>query len=235
VETHDRAADERVCETAGVTAPVATRVALVDDHELVGVALEAALDRSPSLDYIGRFADVADYVEAGPGAGIVVLDLRLADGSSPVRNAEELIGTGAAVVVYTAGESPYLIRLAARAPISGLVRKSSSVAALVDALERCAAGELVFATDWAAAIASDAGLVDAGLSPREQEVLGLMASGMPAKNVAARLGIAVPTIEVHLRRLRNKYARVGRSAESRSALVFRALEDGHLPLPGDPE
>lgn len=224
-----------MCETAGVTAPVATRVALVDDHELVGVALEAALDRSPSLDYIGRFADVADYVEAGPGAGIVVLDLRLADGSSPVRNAEELIGTGAAVVVYTAGESPYLIRLAARAPISGLVRKSSSVAALVDALERCAAGELVFATDWAAAIASDAGLVDAGLSPREQEVLGLMASGMPAKNVAARLGIAVPTIEVHLRRLRNKYARVGRSAESRSALVFRALEDGHLPLPGDPE
>ena len=203
--------------------------------KLVGVALEAALERSRTLDFIGRFATVADYVEAHPEAGIVVLDLRLADGSSPVQNAHTLIDSGAAVIVYTAGESPYLIRVAARAPISGLVRKSSSIAYLVDALERCAAGELSFATDWAAALASDVGIEDAGLSPREQEVLGLMASGMPAKNVAAKLGIAIPTIEVHLRRLRDKYARVGRSAESRSELVFRALEDGHLPLPGDPE
>lgn len=235
METHDAHPASAVCETAGVTAQVATRVALVDDHELVGVALDAALASSRSLDYIGRFATVAEFVEARPRAGIVVLDLRLADGSSPVQNAEILIARGAAVVVYTAGESPYLIRLAARAPISGLVRKSSSVAELVDALERCAAGELAFATDWAAAVASDAGIADAGLSPREQDVLGLMASGMPAKNVAAKLGIAIPTIEVHLRRLRDKYARVGRSAESRSELVFRALEDGHLPLPGDPE
>jgi two-component system, NarL family, response regulator DevR len=224
-----------VCQTAGVTAEVATRVALVDDHELVGVALEAALESSSTLTYVGRFATVADYCTAEPEAGVAVLDLRLSDGSSPVQNAEILIARGAKVVVYTAGESPYLIRLAARAPISGLVRKSSSVAHLVDALERCAAGELAFATDWAAAIASDTGIEDAGLSPREQEVLGLMASGMPAKSVASKLGIAIPTIEVHLRRLRDKYARVGRSAESRSELVFRALEDGHLPLPGDPE
>lgn len=167
-------------------------MALVDDHELVGVALDAALSGSPTLAYTGQFSNVGEYLEAASetdGASIVVLDLRLADGSSPVQNAETLIATGAAVVVYTAGESPYLIRLAARAPISGLVRKTASIATLVDALERCAAGELSFATDWAAAIASDAGIADAGLSPREQEVLGLMASGMPVKSVAAKLGI----------------------------------------------
>jgi two-component system, NarL family, response regulator DevR len=220
-------------ETAGVTGTSAIPVALVDDHELVGVALEVALSGSEKLAYAGRAATVSEYCSAGWDAAIVVLDLRLADGSSPVQNAEELIADGASVVAYTSAESPYLIRLAAQAPISGLVRKSSSLADLVDALERCALGELSFSTDWAAAIASDSGLERAGLSPREQEVLGLMASGMPAKVVATKLGIAIPTVEVHLRRLRDKYARAGRPAESRSELVMRALEDGHLPLPGD--
>lgn len=207
----------------------------MDDHELVGVALGSALAGSPTLDYVGQNPSVSAFLASGTDAEIVVMDLRLADGSSPIQNAEALLATDASVVAYTSAESPYLIRLAARTAISGVVRKTAPIADLIDALERCARGELAFTTEWAAAIASDVGIDAAALSPREREVLGLIASGMPAKVVATRLGIAVPTLEVHIRRLRDKYARIGRPAESRSELVWRALEDGHLPLPGDPE
>jgi two-component system response regulator DevR len=211
-----------------------TRVALVDDHELVGVALDSALAGSPTLRYLGAARTVADLLAGDLDAEIVVLDLRLADGSSPVDNADALLATGARVVAYTSGESPYLIRLVSLTAVSGVVRKTAPMGELVDTLERCAAGELIFSTEWAAAIASDDGLDAAGLSPRETEVLGLIAAGLPTKAVASRLDIAVPTLEVHLRRLRDKYARIGRPAETRSDLLFRALEDGHVPLPGDP-
>ena len=212
----------------------AARVAIVDDHQLVGVALGAALTGHPTLSYVGSAATVDELLRAGGTPEIIVLDLRLGDGSSPISNADRLHAAGATVVGYTSGESPWLIRLAARAAISGLVLKSQPIAVLVDALERCANGAVAFSTDWAAAISTDTGLDRAGLSAREREVLALMASGMPAKAIAARLGIAVPTLEVHVRRLRDKYARVGRPAATRGELVYRALEDGHLPLPGDP-
>lgn len=210
------------------------RIRLVDDHELVGVALEQALAGSTALRYLGRVATVGEALVEQPSAEIVVLDLRLADESSPVRNVRALTDAGSTVVVYTSGESPYLIRLAAQAPIAGLVRKSAPLADLVTALERCAQGDLAFSTDWAAAILGDHGLDDVGLSPREREVLVLLAAGVPTKTAALQLGIAIPTLEVHLSRLRDKYARVGRPAQQRNDLVLRALEDGYLPLPGEP-
>lgn len=214
--------------------PRTARVALIDDHELVGVALEAALKSSSRLAYVGRSATVAELVESDLRPSVVVLDLRLADGSSPMQNAATLLATGVAVVAYTSGESPRLIRIAAKTAISGMVRKSAPLSELVDTLERCAEGDLVLSTEWAAAIAADSGIDDAALSPREREVLSLIAAGMSTKAVASRLGIAKPTLDVHLRRIRDKYARIGRPAEGRGDLILRALEDGYLPMPGDP-
>jgi two-component system, NarL family, response regulator DevR len=210
------------------------RVALVDDHELVGVALEAALNGSSTLTYVGRSPTVAALIEADLEPAVVVLDLRLADGSSPMQNAATLLATGVSVVAYTSGESPSLIRIAAKTAISGMVRKGAPLQELVNTLEQCAAGDLVLSTEWAAAIAADSGIDDAALSPREREVLSLVAAGVSTKAVASRLGIAKPTLDVHLRRIRDKYARIGRPAENRGDLILRALEDGYLPLPGDP-
>lgn len=213
--------------------PKKAAVALVDDHELVGVALAAALEGSAKLVYAGQWATVPALLESGDAYDVVVMDLRLADGSSPLQNSAALLGTGAHVVAYTSAESPSLIRIASKTAISGMVRKSAPLAELLDTLERCADGDLVLSTEWAAAIAADSGINDAALSPRESEVLSLVAAGMSTKNVATTLGIAKPTLDVHLRRIRDKYARVGRPAEGRGDLVLRALEDGYLSLPGD--
>jgi two-component system, NarL family, response regulator DevR len=208
-----------------------TRVALVDDHEIIALALREAVGRVPGLRFDGVAATVDELVERLPDAGLVVLDLRLADGSSPIGNVERLVERGATVIAYTSGENPYLLRLVATTPIHGIVRKSDPVTVLVETLRQAAAGTAVMSTEWAAAIDSDPGLDTAALSEKEQQVLRLFATGLKAQSVAAEMRIAVGTVEDYVRRIRGKYARIGRSADTKIDLYKRAVEDGFLPLP----
>lgn len=207
------------------------RVVLVDDHEIIALALGEAITAVPGLVFVGVAQTVDEVLSDHPDAGLVVLDLRLADGSSPIGNVERLVAHGAAVIAYTSGENPYLLRLVATTEILGLVRKSDPVSVLVDTLRHAAAGRAVMSTEWAAAIDSDPGLDDAGLSEQEQQVLRLFATGLKAQSVADTMRIAVPTVEDYVRRIRGKYARIGRSADTKIDLYKRAIEDGFLPLP----
>lgn len=207
------------------------RVALIDDHEIVSLAIAQSLRDNQRLRYLGVAPTVDDLLTLDPEPELVVLDLRLADGSSPIRNVERLVEAGAKVVAFTSGENPYLVRLVARTAVLGIVRKSAPVSILLETLETAARGEAVMSADWAAAIDSDPTLADAQLSPREQEVLALLATGAKSFAIASSLGIAVSTVDDYVSRIRGKYARVGRPARSRIDLYKRALEDGFLPLP----
>jgi DNA-binding NarL/FixJ family response regulator len=206
-------------------------VTLVDDHEIVAIALEHALSAVPELRYDGVTATVDELFTLMPRPQLVVLDLRLADGSSPIRNVERLVEAGAKVVAFTSGENPYMVRLAARSPILGIVRKSAPIATLIETLLRGAEGEPMMSTEWASAIESDPDLDRARLSPQEQQVLALFATGVKAVAVAAAVGIAESTVEDYVRRIRAKYARIGRPAHTKVDLYKRAIEDGFLPLP----
>ncbi|HWH97933.1 MAG TPA: response regulator transcription factor [Pseudolysinimonas sp.] len=207
------------------------RVVLVDDHEIIALALGEAIALIPSLTFDGVEATVDDALAQHPDAGLVVLDLRLADGSSPIGNVERLVEAGAAVIAYTSGENPYLLRIVATTPILGIVRKSDPVSVLVETLRQAADGRAVMSTEWAAAIDSDPSLDAAALSDQEQQVLRLFAAGLKAQSVALAMGIAAPTVEDYVRRIRTKYARIGRSADTKIDLYKRAIEDGFLPLP----
>lgn len=208
-----------------------TRVALIDDHEIIALGVREAIGRVPELSFAGVAATVDDLIATSPDAGLVVLDLRLADGSSPIGNVERLVERGAAVIAYTSGENPYLLRLVATTPILGIVRKSDPLSVLIETLKQAAGGRAVMSTEWAAAIDSDPGLDAATLSLQEQQVLRLFAAGLKAQSVAAAMTIAVPTVEDYVRRIRIKYARIGRSADTKIDLYKRAVEDGFLPLP----
>jgi two-component system, NarL family, response regulator DevR len=133
--------------------------------------------------------------------------------------------------VFTSGESPYLVRSVSKSPIAGLIRKSESLPALVEAIRRVAAGEDSMSADWAAAIDGDPILASAGLSPQEQTVLSLFARGLKAQAVGAQMGIAVGTVDDYVRRIRAKYVRAGRPAHTKVDLYKRAVEDGILPAP----
>jgi DNA-binding NarL/FixJ family response regulator len=206
-------------------------IAIVDDHEIVCLAFRQAFEGVVGIDVVGSARTVGELLKRHPHPDLVVLDLRLADASTPDDNVAALNAAGAEVLIYTAGDDAHLIRRAARAGALAVLRKSQPLATLVDAVERVARGELVVSTDWAAAIDGDPELAGALLSPREEEVLALYASGLKTHSVASQTGIAVDTVEDYVRRIRAKYARAGRAAPTKIDLYKRAVEDGLLPTP----
>jgi len=206
-------------------------VALVDDHEVVSIAVRAAVEQLDDLDFIGAAPTVPELLGRIAGIDIVILDLRLADGSSPVINVQKLSDAGARTLVFTSGESPYLMRSVAKTRVFGIVRKSAPISVLVDALRRVASGEQEMSAEWAAAIETDPQIVSARLSPQEQQVLELLARGLKSQAVAYSLGIATPTVDDYITRIRAKYERVGRPAHTKIDLYRRAVEDGILPPP----
>ena len=207
------------------------RIGLVEDHESVALGLKAMLADEPDLELVSTAATVAELLAQQQTLDLVVLDLRLGDGSSPRSNVEQLHAAGERVLVYTGAENAFLVRSAARAGVLGVVRKSAPAAAIVSAIRRAASGGQVVTTDWAAAIDGDPQLPDVGLSPRQREVLALYASGEKAGRVARLAGLSEQTVNDYLVRIRNKYAEAGRPAPTKTDLYKRAVEDGWLPMP----
>jgi len=208
-----------------------SRVAIVDDHDSVVIGVREAFRNVEGIEFVGGAYTVDQLLENVSAMDIAILDLRLADGSSPVRNAGRLADAGAQVIAYSSGEHPNLIRLAARAEIVGFVRKSEPLFALIDAVNALRAGEVLMSADLASALYSDPRLGAVGLSAQEQHVLALFANGLKTESVARELGIATGTANDYIRRIRAKYARAGRPAHTKVDLYKRALEDGLLPLP----
>ena len=204
------------------------RIALVEDHALVARGFEALVESAPDLDLVACVATVRELDGIDPAPRLVVLDLRLSDGSDPAANVATIHRMGAYVLIHTGAEDRALIQSAARSGALGLVRKSSDPHDLLAAIRTAARGDAVFNTDWAAAIDADTHLSDARLSEREQEVLSMYASGETAASVAAALGISRGTVADYVKSIRRKYEAVGREAASRVDLYRRAVEDGIL-------
>ncbi|MCP2280129.1 DNA-binding response regulator, NarL/FixJ family, contains REC and HTH domains [Nocardia amikacinitolerans] len=210
------------------------RIGLVEDHESVAIGLAAMLAPEPDLDLVCTAGTVPELLAAAgpaPAMDLVVLDLRLADGSAPEDNVRALRERGIEVLVFTGADNAFLVRSAARAGVLGVVRKSEDVPTVVAAVRRAASGQQVVTTDWAAAIDGDPQLSDVGLSPRQEEVLTLYASGEKASRVARLTGLSEQTVNDYLGRIRQKYADAGRPAPTKTDLYKRAVEDGWLPVP----
>ncbi|MEV8240792.1 MULTISPECIES: response regulator transcription factor [Microbacterium] len=207
------------------------RVAIVDDHELVALAVRNLLADAEGLTFARHAGTVKALTSRALDADLVLLDLSLRDGSTPDENVASLRRWGAHVLVLTSGEDPFLVRAASRADVAGIVRKSAPPAALLEAIAAAVAGEHVATTEWASAVDADPLLQGAPLTEREREVLGLYASGLGAREVAAQLFISENTVNDHLRRIRAVYQLLGRPAASKVELYQRGIEDGFVPGP----
>ena len=210
------------------------RIGLVEDHESVAIGLSAMLSVEPDLEVVAAATTVALLLEQTDDLDLVILDLRLADGSTPEGNVRRLREHNIEVLVFTGAENAFLVRSAARAGVLGVVRKSQDAASVIDAVRLAASGGQVVTTDWAAAIDGDPSLSDVGLSPRQEEVLTLYASGEKASRVARLTGLSEQTVNDYLGRIRQKYADAGRPAPTKTDLYIRAVEDGWLPGPEGP-
>lgn len=207
------------------------RLAHIDDHETVRLGFASLLENEPDLSIVAASATVDGIVPLLAGVDLVVLDIRLSDGSTITHNLDVLHAHGARVLAFTAADNPGDLRAASRAGVLGIVRKSDSREAILDAVRRAAGGEAIATTEWAAALDSDPDLESARLSPKEQEVLALYASGEKSVTVASRAGLSANTVSEYIRRIRSKYAVVGRPAHTKIDLYKRAVEDRLIPGP----
>lgn len=208
-------------------APV--RVGAVDDHPVMLTGIRTELAHSdPDLVFGRTAATVGDLLAAGESYDVVLLDLRLGDGSRPLDNVSRLRAAGAVVIIYTDGLDNAAGREALSAGAMGIVLKDEPPHALADAVRTGARGDTVLGGRLAAVLQS-APRLPAALSEREAEALRLYASNMPAKSVARRMGVSEGTAKEYLKRVRAKYTALDRPSGTKLDLYHRALEDGVLP------
>ncbi|BCB84169.1 response regulator [Phytohabitans suffuscus] len=194
-----------------------TRVLVVDDQPVVRAGFAAILDAEPDLSVVGMAADGAAAVElcGSLRPHVVVMDIRMPgmDGLTATR-----LLTGAAdpprVLVLTTFDHDAYVFEALRAGASGFLLKDAHPDDLLAAIRVVAAGDGMLAPAVTrrliAAFAGGAVAPPAqaapppGLTPREREVLALVASGLSNAEIGARLGVATGTVKTHVNALLSK-------------------------------
>jgi DNA-binding NarL/FixJ family response regulator len=214
-------------DVSSITGDQEISVVIVDDHEAIRLALATVCNEN-NFKILASTDSVNEALLAlgDKTVDVAILDLSLADGSKAGENVQRLVSKGISVLVFSIADKAQLVRAALKAGAAALVPKSHSMSELVEAIRMVAAGMLVNNLQTTAAIDADQEFTSAKLSPREQEVLSLYASGLALKQVAYSLNITVSTAKEHIDRVRNKYATIGRPAVNKTELLLRAIEDG---------
>lgn len=198
------------------------RLAIVDDYAVViaGVASFLVDER-------------IDVIETGASMPVISdVDLVLFDTFGQVTgeglDLEDYVrDSGAKVVIYSWNLEPGLIQRALDGGACGYLSKVLTGPVIVDALERIMRGETVVVTgehETSVGAVGDWPGRSAGLSPREAEVLALIANGLTNKDIAQRAYVSPNTVKTYIR---SAYRKIG--VERRTQAVRWALENGFLP------
>jgi len=213
-------------EDAEQTQPVELiRIVLADDHEVVRTGLRMLLDSQPDFEVVAEASDAegARRYVLGHHPKVLVLDLNMPGGSSleaiPAMR-EEFPDTQ--IVVLTMQKEPAFAREALSAGALGYVLKEAAHAELVEAVRRAAIGESYLNPRLGARMASEPppGPPD-DLSPREVDVLRLIALGNTNTEIGEQLYLSVRTVETHRSHIQQKLR-----LQSRADLVAYAIDRG---------
>ena len=212
------------------------RLLLADDHKIMREGLRALIGREPDLEVVGEAANGREAValarERTPR--VVLMDVAMPDlnGVEATRQIRSA-APGASVIALSIHRDRRFVTHMLRAGASGYVLKGCSFEELVRAIRAVAAGEVyltpvvagALTEQYAGAPASGAHGDRSPLSPREREVLQLLAEGLTTKQVAARLGIRPKTVSVHRHRIMKKLG-----TETAADMIKWAIRDGLASL-----
>jgi two-component system nitrate/nitrite response regulator NarL len=192
------------------------RIMVIDDHTLFRRGVRALLEQENGLEVVG---DAADPVEGAKVAAAAQPDVILLDLHMPGISGMEAIPTlreaapEARIVMLTVSEDAEDLMACLRAGASGYLLKNIDGEFLVDAIRRAARGESTMSPHMtsklvrelhAVAQSGSAPARKAPLSPREQEILRLVAGGASNKEVARALGVAESTVKIHVQHILRK-------------------------------
>jgi DNA-binding NarL/FixJ family response regulator len=219
------------------------RIVVADDHEVVRGGFATLLGTQPDFTVVGTAADGAAAVrvcaEARPD--VVLMDVRM-PGMDGIEATRRLAGRGPAggprVLILTTFDLDEYVFDALRAGASGFLLKDVTAERLFEAVRVVAAGDALLAPAVTRRLIGEftrlrprsrgaptaPGL--ASLTPRETEVLKLVAEGLSNPEIAARLVVTDETVKTHVSRMLSKLG-----LRDRTQAVVTAYESG-LVIPG---
>jgi DNA-binding NarL/FixJ family response regulator len=211
------------------------RILIVDDQAMVRQGFGALLNSQPDLEVVGDAADGAAAVEAAArlDPDVILMDIRMpeVDGLEATRRILAGRPERPRVLVLTTFDLDDYVYEALRAGASGFLLKDAPADELVHAVRVVAAGDALLAPSVTRRLIADfAGRARAGrpqlaavssLTPREVDVLRLIARGLSNTEIAAELFIDAQTVKTHLTRILTKTGLRDRA----QAIVF-AYESG---------
>jgi DNA-binding NarL/FixJ family response regulator len=193
--------------------------------------LVAALDDEPDFEVVGAAGSAEDALAlvARQRPDVVLLDLEL-PGIGGVEAIPRLMDAnpGGQVLIFTAYDADERVMGALRAGAKGYLLKGATTDEIARSVRVVAAGGSALAPRVAAKLVAEvSGPRGAGpLTPREREVLRLIAAGLPSKQIARELSISERTVKFHSTSLLRKLG-----AENRAQAVAVAAERGLLETP----
>jgi DNA-binding NarL/FixJ family response regulator len=214
------------------------RVLIVDDHPLIRAMVRMACQSLDDLEIVGEAADgeqaLGQWRLLQPD--VVVLDLLLPRRDGLQVAAQMLAeGTPARILVLTAWDDNAALFEAHRLGVHGYIEKTASLEEIGAGIQAVARGETAFGesvqrkahlqlADFARRARETAKALST-LTPREREVLALVAEGRSTRQVATRLGLSIRTVETHIS---NLYQKLG--VQTRVQAVYRAHDLGLVDL-----
>jgi two-component system, NarL family, nitrate/nitrite response regulator NarL len=198
------------------------RLMLVDDHPLVRDGLRVRLEAVPGLAIVAEAdsADAAVQVAATHTPDLVLMDIGLRgtsgiDATRALRAQQPQLR----VLMLSMHDGAEVVRDALAAGAGGYVLKDSPAEEIVQAIHAVMAGQQHLSPGLVAAPPSSRPPKHEALTPREREVLALIAEGLSSREIGERLQMGVRTVETHRTALRRKL-----ELGSAAALVRYAVE-----------
>ena len=212
--------------------PPSIRILLADDHPVVRDGLTAILGTQPDFEVVGQAGSGAEAVAqaAALNPDVILLDLEMpgldgVEALKQIRAAEP----NARAIVFTAFDTDDRILSAVRAGAQGYLLKGAPREEIFKAVRVVHAGgsllQPIVASKLLRQVRQPAAVPAAALTPRELDVLRLMARGLQDKEIAAELVIAERTVKFHASSIMSKLG-----AGNRTEAVSLAVQQGLLDL-----
>jgi len=205
----------------------AVRLVVADDHPVVRDGIVGMLSSDPDIEVVGQASDGAEAIALARAfePDVVLIDLRMpgTDGLTAIRELARL-GVPSRVVVLTTYDSDADVLPAIEAGATGYLLKDATRDELVRAVHAAARGHAVLAPSVASRLVDRVRTPEATLlSPRELQVLALVADGATNREAGARLHVSEATVKSHLLSV---YGKLG--VGDRAAAVAEGFRRGLL-------